>query len=284
MPFQKINNMQLYVESTGSGEPLVLVHGSWVDHTNWAAVTPMLNQAFRVTTFDRRGHSQSETGPGQGSFAEDADDLGALIEQLGLAPAHVLGNSGGAAIALRLAGRRPELFRSLAAHEPPLMGLLQGRPEFQPMLDGFSQRIQAVVERLQAGDHRGAAQRFVDTVAFGPGAWDSLPEPMRETFVRNAPTFLDELSDPEGLTIDLTSLRRFDKPALVTTGTESAPFFKPIAESVAQALPLSTLRVFEGAGHVPHVTHPDLYVDVVRQFCLQAGSARRVGTAVDAST
>jgi pimeloyl-ACP methyl ester carboxylesterase len=281
MPLQKINTVQLYFESTGSGEPLVLVHGSWVDHTSWAAVAPMLSQGFQVTTFDRRGHSQSQTGPGPGSFAEDADDLGGLIEQLGLAPAHVVGNSGGAAIALRLAGRRPELFRSLAVHEPPLVGLLYGRPEFQPMLQGFGERIQAVVERLQAGDHRGAAQRFVDTVAFGPGAWDSLPEPTREIFARNAPTFLDELGDPDGLTIDLTSLRRFDKPALVTTGSESAPFFKPIAESVAEALPRSTVRVFEGSGHVPHLTHPDVYVDAVREFCQRAGSAPRVRTPLD---
>ena len=34
MPFETVNNVQLYYESTGRGEPLVLVHGSWVDHTN----------------------------------------------------------------------------------------------------------------------------------------------------------------------------------------------------------------------------------------------------------
>ena len=272
MPFEKVNNVQLYYESTGSGEPLVLVHGSWVDHTNWAAVVPPLSESFQVVTFDRRGHSQSETGPGQGSFAEDADDLGALIEQLGLAPAHVVGNSGGAAIALRLAGKRPELFRSLVAHEPPLMALLQGRPEFKPMLEAFNQRIQAVLELLHAGDMEAAARRFVETIAFGPGAWDTLPQPVRDTFVRNAPTFLDEANDPDGLTIDLSSLANFDKPALVTTGTDSAPFFKPIAESVAQALPHSTRHSFDGAGHVPHLSHPRVYVGVVRPFCQQAGA------------
>ena len=46
MPFEKVNNVQLYYESTGSGEPLVLVHGSWVDHTNWAAVAPPLAESF----------------------------------------------------------------------------------------------------------------------------------------------------------------------------------------------------------------------------------------------
>src|SRR6266536_701439 len=136
MPFQTINNVSPYYETTGGGEPLVMVHGSWGDHHNWAPVVPLLSQSFQVMTFDRRGHSQSQTGSGQGSFAEDADDLAALIEQLDLAPAHVVGNSGGAVIALRLAAERPDLCRSLVVHEPPLIGLLEGKPEFETMVGG----------------------------------------------------------------------------------------------------------------------------------------------------
>jgi pimeloyl-ACP methyl ester carboxylesterase len=272
MPFQNINNVSLYYEIAGSGEPLMMVHGSWGDHHNWAPVVPLLSHAFRVVTFDRRGHSQSATTPGQGSFAEDADDLGALIEQLDLGPAHVVGNSGGAAIALRLAAKRPHLLRSLVVHEPPLLDLLKGRSEFERMLLAFDAHVAAVVELLEAGETRAAAERFVETVAFGPGAWATLPEPVRDTFIRNAPTFLDECNDPEGLTIDLKSLRAFDKPALVTRGTEGPPFFKPVTELVAQALPLSMCHIFEGAGHVPHLSQPGTYAETVGQFCRQTST------------
>jgi pimeloyl-ACP methyl ester carboxylesterase len=270
MPFATINSVELYYEVTGSGEPMVPVHGSWDDHHNWDTVVPLLSQSFQVVTFDRRGHSQSQTGSGQGSFAEDADDLARLIEQLGLAPAHVVGNSGGAAIALRLAGKRPDLCRSLVVHEPPLIDLLQGKPEFQAMVTGFYARVGAVVDLLRAGQMQAAAERFVETVAFGPGAWTTLPQPIRDTFIRNAPTFLDESNDPEGLTLDLGSLHAFDRPSLVTAGTESAPFFKPITAAVAEALPSSTFHTFEGAGHVPHLSHPALYVETVGQFCREA--------------
>jgi len=270
MPFQNINNVSLYYEIAGRGEPLVMVHGSWGDHHNWAPVVPLLSQSFRVVTFDRRGHSQSATTPGQGSFAEDADDLGALIEQLDLGPAHVVGNSGGAAIALRLAAKRPDLLRSLVVHEPPLVELLKGRSEFKSMLEGFYSLVAGVFVLLKAGEMQAAAERFVETVAFGPGAWATLPEPVRDTFIRNAPTFLDECNDPEGLTIDLNSLRVFDKPALVTRGTDSPPFFKPITELVAQALTQSTFHIFEAAGHVPHLSLPGPYADTVGEFCRQA--------------
>ena len=95
--------------------------------------------------------------------------------------------------------------------------------------------------------------------------------PIRGTFIRNAPTWLDETDDPESLAIDLSSLARFSKPALVTTGTDSPPFFSPILGFVAQALPESTSHVFEGAGHVPHISHPQQYVQSVSQFCRRVG-------------
>jgi pimeloyl-ACP methyl ester carboxylesterase len=269
MPVERINQVKLFYEVVGSGPPMVLVHGSWGDHHNWEAVVPRLSETFRVVAYDRRGHSQSEAPQGQGSFAEDAVDLGALIDHLGLDPVHVVGNSGGAAIALRLAGQRPELMRTLVAHEPPLIDLLKGRPEFEPMLDGFQQRVLSVVELLRAGEMEAAARRFVETVALGAGGWDMLPKPVRTTFIRNAPTFLDEANDPDGLTIDRGSLRAFDRPALLTMGTTSPPFFKPIAEMVAQALPHSSTHVFEGAGHVPHLSHPSQYVETVEAFCSQ---------------
>ena len=100
--------------------PLVLVHGSWDSHHDWDLVVPRLADSFRVLTYDRRGHSESERPTGQESVREDVADLAALIEHLGLAPAWVVGNSFGASIILRLAGERPELFRGLIGHEPPL--------------------------------------------------------------------------------------------------------------------------------------------------------------------
>ncbi|MGI8970925.1 MAG: alpha/beta fold hydrolase [Dehalococcoidia bacterium] len=263
----RINGLDLYYEMAGSGEPLMLVHGSWGDHNNWAGVVPLLSQSFRVCSFDRRGHSQSERPPGQGNVGEDVSDLAALIEELAIAPAHVVGNSFGATIALRLAGERPDLFRSLVAHEPPLLSTLEGDPQFAPMLAGFNQRAEAVIELLRAGEMEPAARLFVETIAFRPGAWETLPQPIRDTFVVNGPTWLDETNDPASLAIDLGALARLDKPALVTTGTESPPFFAPIAELVARALPRSSSHVFAGAGHVPHISHPLKYVETVRQFC-----------------
>src|SRR5687767_7977384 len=101
MPLEKINGVGLRYEVFGSGDvPVVLVHGSWGSHHNWDRVAPVLSESFRVVTYDRRGHSESERPPGQGSVHEDVADLAALIEHLEPGPAYVAGNSWGAVITL----------------------------------------------------------------------------------------------------------------------------------------------------------------------------------------
>ena len=266
MSAARVNGVELYYELNGSGEPLVLVHGSWGDHHNWDAVVSALAESFRVLAYDRRGHSASERPARQGSVFEDADDLAGLIDELGLGPAHVAGNSFGAVTALRAATRRPEVFRSLIAHEPPLFPLLAGT-ELEPALGEVQRRIDAVVGLLEGGDHEGAARLFVETIAFGPGAWDEQLTPeIREVCIANAPTFLDEVRDPDALQMDLDALAGFDRPALLTSGTESAPFFGPVVDMVAESLPRSERVTIDGADHVPHISVPGRYVELVTTF------------------
>ena len=262
-----VNDVRLYYELHGTGDiPLVLVHGSWDSHADWDLVVPRLAESFRVLTYDRRGHSQSERPAGPGSVREDVADLAALIEHLGLAPAWIVGNSFGASITLRLACERPELFRGLAGHEPPLFALLGDDPALAPVLDDVQRTIAAVVERIASGDHAGAAEQFVETVALGPGTWAHLPPELRHTLIENAPTFLDEASDPEVLGFDLDRVRSFSRPALLTLGDQSPPTFAPVVARLAEVIPQVDVLTLPGAGHVPHVTHPEAYVEAILRF------------------
>jgi pimeloyl-ACP methyl ester carboxylesterase len=189
-----------------------------------------------------------------------------------LAPAHVAGNSFGAAIALRAATRRPDVFRSLIAHEPPVFALLAGS-ELEPALDEVQRRVGAVIGLLERGEHESAARLFVDTIAFGPDAWDTrLTEEMREVFIANAPTFLDETRDPDSPQMDLDALAGFDKPALLTSGTESAPFFGPVVDMIASRMPRAERVTIEGADHAPHISVPDRYVELVTTFARKVGA------------
>lgn len=274
MAMLSVNGTQLFVERTEApGPPLVLVHGSWVDHHDWDALVPELAPSFHVVTYDRRGHSQSPRPPGQGSIREDVADLAALIERLGLAPAHLVGNSFGGIVALRLASERPELVESLSVHEPPLFGLLAHEPAFQAPLAGLRQHLGVVEARLRAGDDEGAARHFIENIAFGPGAWEALPEPLRRTVVTNGPTFLDELQDPEWPSLDLRAVARFPRSMLLTRGGQSPQLLGEIVKFLCHALPHAAQHVFVNDGHVPHETHPAAYAHVVGAHATGVGIA-----------
>jgi pimeloyl-ACP methyl ester carboxylesterase len=267
MPRTPVNGTRIYWEISGAaGAPVVLVHGSWGDHTNWAPVVPTLSESFRVLVYDRRGHSQSERAEVQGSVRDDVSDLAELVDHHELAPAHIIGSSFGASIVLRLAAERPALFRTMIVHEPPVFTLLADEPSTRPALAAVQSRIAEVVEVLRAGDTVRGARDFVEKIAIGPGTWDALPDAVRERFIFNAPTWLDEVADPEVMELDLDGLRGFTRPALLTMGEQSPPFFPLVVRRIAAAVPHARMHTYAGAGHVPHLSHTEDYLRVVTRF------------------
>lgn len=106
----------------------------------------------------------------------------------------------------------------------------------------------------------------METVALGPGMWDRLGATERETFVLNAPTWLDESRDPAGLWLDPAALAASDVPLLLTYGTESPPAFGAVVDKLKLLAPSAQVRAFDGAGHVPQRTHPEALVAVLFAF------------------
>jgi pimeloyl-ACP methyl ester carboxylesterase len=123
-----------------------------------------------------------------------------------------------------------------------------------------------VVAQLRAGDILGGTKRFVDKIALGPGGWEQLPEEVRLRNMNNAPTFLDELQDPNGLDLDVGGLSGFSSPALLTEGDQSPPWFPRTMSRLAGAMDGAQRLTFAGAGHVPQLTHPNEFVRAVVEF------------------
>ncbi len=257
---------RLFHTIRGAGEPVVLVHGSWGDHHGWDAVAPALAERRAVVSYDRRGHGLSAAGDRPATVHDHVADLAALLEALRLGPVHVLASSYGASIALRTASLHPDRFRSLAVHEPPLVRLLDDHAPSAPALRAFREAYPRIEAFLRAGRPSDAARTFIDEIALGPGTWDRLPPAAREAFLRNAPSFLAEIEDPDALDLDLSALRAFPGPVLLTQGDRSPPLFGPILDRLAPALPHATRHTFTGAGHVPHASHPRAFVERVEAF------------------
>jgi pimeloyl-ACP methyl ester carboxylesterase len=233
----------LHREETGSGHPLILVHGAWADGRHWTRLASELD-GFRVISYDRRGHGRS--GGTHEGIATDVEDLADLIDWL-KTPAHVVGGSLGGSIALRLAAAAPSAFLSLAVHEPALP---------PPGSDAPSPPDQMPTPR-----------EFAES-SLGDGAWDRLTAEERQGFEDNGDVWRAETGEAQPF--DTGALAGFDHPLLVTIGGDSPPFWRQMAD----AIPGAAVATIPGAGHLPHLTHAREYAQVLRDFA-SAGAAPR---------
>jgi pimeloyl-ACP methyl ester carboxylesterase len=267
MAMVRLNGIDLFVETTGAGSPVVLVHASWFDHADWELVVPLIAREHTVVTYDRRGHGQSADSSSPGTYGDDADDLLAVLSDVVRAPAHVVTHSSSGIIASIAAMRRQVAFASLNMHEPPLFDRLAGDPEAGPVLRPIQEGLASVREQLERGAFESAARDFSNDVAFGPYAWESeLGADSRARMIANAPTFLDELRQPQRLSLDLTALATLRAPILLTVGGDSPRLRWMMQDDLRAAVPLAKGYVFAGARHAPHRTDPEMFARVVQAF------------------
>ncbi|MGD0205397.1 MAG: alpha/beta fold hydrolase [Dehalococcoidia bacterium] len=113
MPEVRVNDIQLYYEVQGQGEPLVLIAGLGGNTRGWDMQIPTFSREFQVVAFDNRGSGRSDKPATRYTIRMFADDTAGLMDALGIASAHVYGQSMGGFIAQELALSYPQRVRTL---------------------------------------------------------------------------------------------------------------------------------------------------------------------------
>jgi len=113
MPIVRSGDADIAYETAGSGDPLLMIMGFMADSRMWTLQTPAFSEHFRCITFDNRGVGMSSSPPGPYTTEQMAADAIAVLDDLGIERAHVLGISMGGAIAQHVALKAPERVRSL---------------------------------------------------------------------------------------------------------------------------------------------------------------------------
>ncbi|MCL6698228.1 alpha/beta hydrolase [Sphingomonas sp. NSE70-1] len=142
----KVNGVELYYDVRGSGEPLILLHGFGMCAAEWAPTAVELAKQYRVITVDARGHGRSTNPSNKFSHRQAAEDVRALMDNLGIAQARAIGFSSGGMTLLQLSTSHPDRLSKMvvvgAAYEfqeqarAMLSGVAKdGLPP--PVLDGF---------------------------------------------------------------------------------------------------------------------------------------------------
>lgn len=138
----QLADVALYYEVVGEGPPLLFIHGLGSSTHDWIYQGVLFGGYYRVITFDLRGHGQSSKPPGPYSVPQLAGDAADLLHHLNQFPAHVVGLSLGASVALQLALDWPELVRSLVlVNGMPALPLDSWREKRQMLWNYFKRLV-----------------------------------------------------------------------------------------------------------------------------------------------
>ena len=164
------NGGRLYYEVRGAG-PLLLVVGQPMTSAPFAGLADDLAADHTVVTYDPHGVGESSVDDRSLPITPEieADDLAALVDELGLGPAAVMGTSGGAVAGLAFATRHPDKITTLIAHEPPVADLL---PDAEPVRAAVD-AIEDVYRSAGSGAAWGAFASLV--MHQGPVPADGVP-------------------------------------------------------------------------------------------------------------
>ncbi len=166
MPYIKVNDIQMYYEIRGEGEPLVLIVGLATDISEWEGIIDWLAKKYRVLAFDNRGAGRTDKPDAPYSIDMMADDTAKLMQALGIEQAYILGVSMGGriaqAVALRYSERVKKLVlvstsaRSIKSWRRYFYGILSGMPIFRSK---YPQPRYAFRRQLQASsDYNGSGK------------------------------------------------------------------------------------------------------------------------------
>jgi pimeloyl-ACP methyl ester carboxylesterase len=255
----RLDGCGLFYEEVGTGVPILLVHPSGTTASTWGTAAVDLARIGRVIVYDRRGYARSGGEPAR-SISTHTADAAALLAELGASRAIVVGTSAGAAIAVDLAVRRPDLVQAVVAHEFPWR-LTRHLPTAAQVRGLATVAGFALLGRR--GDATDALLRAAYTYRDGGSAWDAFPEEWRRVGRENAAAALAGLRNSIGNYPSAAELATIRVPVVCSYGALSPDSMGRFARSLAAAIPGARTHRIDGAGHAAPFDAPAGFVQLI---------------------
>lgn len=248
----KVNGMQLYYEVSGRGDPLIVLHGAYMNIPTMGAIIPKLAKSHRVYALELQGHGRTTDLDRPITYPNLADDVAAFMDVVGLNEADVFGYSMGSAAALQLAIRHPKKVRKLVAASVACD--VEGwQPEFKAFIPQM--KVEQLLELPFAKDYR--------KLAANP---DGFPELARKLIALE--------KEPMAWAEDVKALKL---PVLIIAGDadvatleHSVAMFRLLGGGamgdMGKPLPASRLAVMPATSHTAVITQPDLLHAFIEPF------------------
>jgi len=247
-----VNGMQMYYEISGHGEPLIVLHGAYMNIPAMGAIIPRLAETHRVYALEFQGHGRTTDIDRPITYPDLADDVAAFMDAVGLEQADVFGYSMGAAAGLQLVIRHPQRVRKLVA-----ASVAYDAAGWQPAFTAFipQMTVEMLVAMPFAADYR--------TLAPNP---DGFPALVAKLIALE--------KEPMAWEADV---RAITTPVLIITGDadvatleHSVAMFRLLGGGgmgdMGQPLPASRLAVLPATSHTAVITQVDLLHGFIEPF------------------
>jgi len=262
MPAIQLNGVNFYYESTGEGQPLVFIHGLGSSGRDWELQVNEFSRAYRVITFDLRGHGQSDKPAGPYSLSLFADDTAGLLKALDIKSAHIVGLSLGGGVAFQLAIDFPGLVKTLV--------IVNSAPEFTART--FKERMEIwtrfAIVRLWGMRKMG---EVLSKRLFPKEEHKSLRALFVERWAENDPqAFLEAMRAFTGWSVK-NKLGLIQCPALIIAADQD---YTPVArkEEYTPLMPDARLLVIADAHHAVPVEKPEQFNRILTEFLERQGT------------
>ncbi len=257
-----INGAQIHYEREGSGMPLILLHAGVADSRMWEPQAKEFAKHFDIVRPDIRGFGRSNLPPAPWSPVED---LLALIDELHLKPAHLVGCSIGGGIAIDFAVEHPERISKLVLVAPGI-----GGTNFGDRYPDLWSEIEAADE---AKDYDAVNEAEMHLWLDGPRRPRGyVKEPLRALFLdMNGTNIQNEWEKAPAARLDPPAAERLEEitaPALVVVGDADVPPTYDAVELLMEKVPHARKAVINDAAHLPNLEHPEEFNRIVLEFLL----------------
>ena len=261
MPNSSSAEADLYVDTAGSGTPVLLLHGFTLDHRQWEPQLAALTQEYRVSRLDLRGHGRSARPPLGYTFAAAASDARRAMDEIGMderQPGFIVAHSLSGDAALQAALAEPQALRGVVVVTPAVWG--------HRWSDDWIALWRAMRAEARAGRLQFALARFRSDTLFdglrGHPEHEAALDAMHSGFA-GAQLLSDE---KEAGTPTLDRLHECKVPVLVQSAERDRADFRAAAREILARVPTAQHMEWPATGHFPNLEHPRAFGQTLLEF------------------
>jgi 3-oxoadipate enol-lactonase len=261
MPSIKVNDISMYYEVHGEGEPLVFISGFGADHLTWAMVREKFAEHYQVILFDNRGAGQTDVPDGVYTIEQMSSDVIALCDGLNIKKAHFIGNSMDGYIAQYIACYYSGYVNSVVISNSAMVrhSCFKFFSEASLALRKANAPLETIIK---------ASISWVFSYGFlsRAGQVDSIVRLRLNSLY----PFTIKGHEAQYEVLDTFDSREWVKdinvPTLIVASDEDIILPERLSKDLANEIKHAEYYCFEQCGHLPHIEYPEKYFKVVNKF------------------